>query len=85
MLAILQKVRQYEQQWASELSGIETHQDQISMAIHHLRLYINLISTSVLRDQLFSLHLVIVSNAPSKQRFERVDILVATITSVEDG
>lgn len=55
------------------------------MAIHHLRLYINSISTSVLRDQLFSLHLVIVSKAPSKQRFEWVDILVATITSVEDG
>lgn len=55
------------------------------MAIHHLRLYITLISTSVLRDQLFSLHLVTVSKVPSKHCSESVDILEATITCVEDG
>lgn len=55
------------------------------MAIPHLRLYINLISTSALGAQLFSLHLVIVSKSPLMQRPELFDLLVATITSIEDS
>lgn len=55
------------------------------MTDHHFRLYIGLISTSELRDQLFSLHLVIVSKAPPIDRFELVDVLEATITRVEYG